>query len=107
MPSRKASSARVACARVRRASTAIFPTRSLLFTRHVQCPRLLSKAHAGVNLHEKTFQVGIAQFVILPYRENAMDQTTVRLIAGILAVVLVAIIFMRRKKKKGVAEDDF
>jgi hypothetical protein len=36
-----------------------------------------------------------------------MDQTTVRLIAGILAVVLVAVIFMRRKKKKGAADDDF
>ena len=35
-----------------------------------------------------------------------MDQNTVRLIAGILAVVLVAIIVMRRKKKKGV-EDEF
>ena len=35
-----------------------------------------------------------------------MDQNTVRLIAGVLAVVLVAIIIMRRKKKKGV-EDEF
>ena len=35
-----------------------------------------------------------------------MDQNTVRLIAGVLAVVLVAIIVMRRKKKKGV-EDEF
>ena len=32
--------------------------------------------------------------------------TTVKLIAGVLAVILVAIIIMRRKKKKGV-EDDF
>jgi LPXTG-motif cell wall-anchored protein len=36
-----------------------------------------------------------------------MDQNTVRLIAGILAVALVALILMRRKKKKGAAEDDF
>jgi LPXTG-motif cell wall-anchored protein len=32
--------------------------------------------------------------------------TTVKLIAGVLAVILVAIIILRRKKKKGV-EDDF
>jgi LPXTG-motif cell wall-anchored protein len=32
--------------------------------------------------------------------------TTVKLIAGVLAVILVAIIIMRRKKKRGV-EDDF
>jgi hypothetical protein len=39
--------------------------------------------------------------------EKSMDpNTTVKLIAGVLAVVLVAIIIMRRKKKKGV-EDDF
>src|SRR5690349_12053616 len=37
MFSRNASSARVACALVRLASTAILPTRSLLFTRHVRC----------------------------------------------------------------------
>jgi len=36
-----------------------------------------------------------------------MDQNTVKLIAGILAVVLVAIIFLRRKKKKGAVEDEF
>lgn len=36
-----------------------------------------------------------------------MDQTTVRLVAGILAVVLVAIIVLRRKKKGSAAEDDF
>jgi len=69
--------------------------------------RLLSKARSGVNHSGKTFQVGFAQFVILPYREGAMDQTTVRLIAGILAVALVALIFLRRKKKKGAAEDEF
>jgi LPXTG-motif cell wall-anchored protein len=33
--------------------------------------------------------------------------TTVKLIAGVLALVLVAIIFLRRKKKKGATEDDF
>jgi len=33
--------------------------------------------------------------------------TTVKLIAGVLAVALVGIIFLRRKKKKGAAEDDF
>jgi LPXTG-motif cell wall-anchored protein len=36
-----------------------------------------------------------------------MDQGTVKLVAGILAVVLIAIIFLRRKKKKGTAEDEF
>ena len=38
---------------------------------------------------------------------HAMDQNTVRLVAGILAVVLVAVIFMRRKKKKSTADDEF
>ncbi len=33
--------------------------------------------------------------------------TTVKLIAGVLALVLVGVILMRRKKKKGAAEDDF
>jgi LPXTG-motif cell wall-anchored protein len=32
--------------------------------------------------------------------------TTVKLIAGVLALILVAIIFMRRKKKKSV-DDEF
>jgi len=36
-----------------------------------------------------------------------MDQTTVRLVAGILAVLLVVLIFMRRKKKGKGAEDEF
>jgi LPXTG-motif cell wall-anchored protein len=36
-----------------------------------------------------------------------MDQNTVRLVAGILAVALVAIIFLRRKKKKGAVDDEF
>jgi LPXTG-motif cell wall-anchored protein len=35
-----------------------------------------------------------------------MDQNTVRLIAGVLAVLLVVIVVMRRKKKKGV-DDEF
>ena len=43
----------------------------------------------------------------MPYRENAMDQTTVRLVAGILALVLVLVIVMRRKKKAGSADDEF
>jgi hypothetical protein len=33
--------------------------------------------------------------------------TTVKLIAGVLALVLVGIIIMRRKGKKKEAEDDF
>jgi len=36
-----------------------------------------------------------------------MTQGTVQIVAGILAVALVGLIFMRRKKKKGAAEDDF
>ena len=36
---------------------------------------------------------------------NNMDQNTVRLIAGVLAVLLVVIVVMRRKKKKGVDEE--
>lgn len=36
-----------------------------------------------------------------------MTQGTVQLVAGILAVVLVGIIFLRRKKKKGAADDEF
>ena len=36
-----------------------------------------------------------------------MTQGTVQLIAGILAVVLVAIIIMRRKGKGAKQEDDF
>jgi LPXTG-motif cell wall-anchored protein len=35
-----------------------------------------------------------------------MDQNTVKLVAGVLALVLVAIIVIRRKRKKGV-EDEF
>jgi hypothetical protein len=37
--------------------------------------------------------------------DNSYGSQTVKLIAGVLA--LVAIILMRRKKKKGAAEDDF
>jgi LPXTG-motif cell wall-anchored protein len=33
--------------------------------------------------------------------------TTVKLIAGVLALVLVAIIILRRKKKKADTDDDF
>ena len=36
-----------------------------------------------------------------------MDQSTVRLVAGILAVLLVVLIVMRRKKKGKGAEDEF
>ena len=36
-----------------------------------------------------------------------MTQTTVQLISGVLAVALVALIFLRRKKKKGAPEDEF
>jgi len=35
-----------------------------------------------------------------------MDQNTVKLVAGVLAVLLVVIIVMRRKRKKSV-EDEF
>jgi hypothetical protein len=56
----------------------------------------------------KSWVEEIAQFAILPYREETMDaNTTVKLIAGILAVVLVAIIVMRRKKKGASSEDEF
>lgn len=104
MPWTKASKAREAWARVNDASEAILPTRSLLFT----MPRVLSNAGYGVNRGRKTGLEEIAQFGILPYREETMDpNTTVKLIAGILAVVLVAVIIMRRKKKKGAADDEF
>ena len=36
-----------------------------------------------------------------------MTQDTVKLIAGILCVVLIAIIFLRRKGKKKSTEDEF
>ena len=36
-----------------------------------------------------------------------MTQSTVQLIAGILAVVLIAIVILRRKARKGKVEDDF
>ena len=36
-----------------------------------------------------------------------MSQGTVQLVAGILAVVLIAIVILRRKGKKGKQEDDF
>ena len=45
---------------------------------------------------------GIAQSDILP-----LMQDTVRIVAGVLAVLLVAIIFLRRKKKKDTADDEF
>jgi LPXTG-motif cell wall-anchored protein len=55
--------------------------------------------------------VFFAQDGILPIqhhgRKEPMDaNTTVKLIAGVLALVLVAVIIMRRKKKKE-PEDDF
>ena len=57
---------------------------------------------------ERKFRVGITQFAILPIRENAMDaQSTVKIIAGVLALLLVVVIVMRRKKKTGGADDDF
>jgi len=36
-----------------------------------------------------------------------MSQGTVQLVAGILALVLIAIVILRRKGKKGKQEDDF
>ena len=59
IPARKASSARVACARVKRASDAIFTTKSFLFTRH-RCPRVISKPRHSVNrpVHIPTFAAG-------------------------------------------------
>lgn len=45
-----------------------------------------------------------------PYEEDiyGMDETTVKLVAGIGCLVLVGIIIMRRKgKKKTTTEDDF
>jgi hypothetical protein len=37
-----------------------------------------------------------------------MDETTVKIVAGVLCLVLVGIIVMRRKaKKKSTVEDDF
>jgi LPXTG-motif cell wall-anchored protein len=44
----------------------------------------------------------IAQSGILP-----LMQDTVRIVAGVLCLVLIAIIFVRRKKKKGEADDEF
>jgi hypothetical protein len=71
-------------------------------------PRLLSNTVTGVNRAEQKFRVGITQFAILPYRENAMDaQSTVKIIAGVLALLLVVVIIMRRKKKSSAADDDF
>ena len=40
-------------------------------------------------------------------RSQIMTQGTVQLVAGILALVLVAIIILRRKGKKKQDEDDF
>ena len=34
-------------------------------------------------------------------------QTTIRVVAGVLAVALVAVVFLRRKKKKSTEEDEF
>lgn len=107
IPSRRASKARAACARVKRASIAILPTRSRLFTRLTRCPRVLSKAPKGVNRQRKKLSGLKHTICYTALTGNAMDQTTVRLIAGILAVLLVAIIFLRRKKKKGAADDEF
>ncbi len=45
----------------------------------------------------------IALSVILPL----MTQSTVQIVAGVLAVLLVVIIIMRRKNKKKDAEDEF
>jgi len=44
-----------------------------------------------------------AQSDILPL----MTQSTVQIVAGVLAVLLVVIIIMRRKKKKDTTEDEF
>jgi hypothetical protein len=40
-------------------------------------------------------------------QEISMTPDTVKLVAGVLAVVLVAIIILRRKGKKKNEEDDF
>lgn len=40
-------------------------------------------------------------------QETGMTQDTVKIVAGILAVVLVAIVILRRKNKKKDAEDEF
>src|SRR5690242_4992010 len=57
IPSRSASSARVACARVSRASNAIFPTRSLFVTTR----EVISVPEVGVNRQENTEMLRTAQ----------------------------------------------
>jgi len=113
MLSRKASSARVACVRVRLASDAILPTKSFLFTESSRCPRLISNPESGVNNGRITiraewqFQYQLFYTAVSEGHHNFMTQSTVQIIAGVLCVLLIAVIFLRRKGKKGKAEDDF
>ena len=36
-----------------------------------------------------------------------MTQETVKIVAGVLAVILIGIVFLRRKSRKKTEEDDF
>ena len=36
-----------------------------------------------------------------------MTQETVKIVAGVLAVILIGIVFLRRKSRKKTGEDDF
>lgn len=54
----------------------------------------------------RTFPTNVLYFRFGSTGEQ-MTQGTVQIVAGVLAVILIAIVFLRRKGKKKTEEDDF
>jgi hypothetical protein len=104
------------------APAAILPTISRLFTECLAWARLLSSSQAGVKVKSTVWWRFAPELFYTPVRvhspapgtaahgepqELKMDaQSTIKLVAGVLAVVLVGIVVLRRKGKKTKSEDD-
>ena len=70
---------------------------------------LQPQGHGTISAIQRTTGVTTVFCFILPIRTPGayMTQGTVQLVAGILAVILIAIVIMRRKTNKKKDEDDF
>jgi hypothetical protein len=79
---------------------------SRLFTECIlACRGVVSSLIAGVNRFADYFVRAILP-VQAATRELTMTQGTVQLVAGILAVALIAIVILRRKGKKSKGDDE-
>ena len=83
-----------------------FADQVFLVHRAPNARELYQRSDTGVNRHPASRGGWKRTICYTAVSGNNMDQNTVRLIAGVLAVLLVVIVVMRRKKKKG-ADDEF